>query len=145
MILILEDTKLDEPEITIRGDISSEEVVNIISRIKAANPLKRIEVSEDGESFFIDTNEIIYASSEGNGLEIHTETRNYSSKMRLYELKEKLYGQSFAQISKGILVNVDFVKSIQAEFSGNYIVFLKNSKDTLIISRRYFKEFKEMI
>jgi len=147
MKLILEDINIADPEITIRGDISSEEVVNIISRIKAPTAIKRLEVTDDGESFFINSEEIIYAMSSDDVLEIYTEGRTYSSRMRLYELKEKLCSTSspFVQISKNTIVNVDFVKSIQAEFSGNYVAFLKSRSDKLIISRRYFKEFKEKI
>lgn len=148
MKLILEDVNIEDPEVTIRGNISGEEVTDIISRIKAAPAVRRLEVTDGGESFFINNEEIIYAMSADDVLEIYTEGRKYSSRMRLYELKERLCGStknSFAQISKNTIVNVDFVRSIQAEFSGNYIAFLKNCSDKLIISRRYFKEFKEKI
>ena len=60
-------------------------------------------------------------------------------------LKEILSAFSFAQINKSTLVNINFVKSIQAEFSGNYLIKLKDSKDVLTVSRKYFKEFKDQI
>jgi len=148
MKLILEDMNIDEPEVTIRGQISSEEVVNLISRLKAPTVSKRLEVTDEGESFFVNCEEIIYAMSTDDILEIFTEDRKYSSRMRLYELKDRLDGSShsaFAQISRNTIVNVNFVRSIQAEFSGNYIAFLKNRDERLIISRRYFKEFKEKL
>ena len=72
-------------------------------------------------------------------------TDRYDSKKKLYELNEMLSNTSFVQINKGTLVNIDYVKSVSAEFSGNYTVRLKNSKEILTISRKYFKEFKSKI
>ena len=69
----------------------------------------------------------------------------YGSRKKLYELKEALSTEPFAQINKGTLVNIDFVKSVQAEFSGNYSLRLKSGKEILTISRKYFKEFKSKI
>ena len=34
---------------------------------------------------------------------------------------------------------------IQAEFSGNYLIKLKNRSEKLTLSRKYFREFKERI
>jgi DNA-binding LytR/AlgR family response regulator len=52
---------------------------------------------------------------------------------------------TFAHISKSTLVTLDCAQSIQAEFSGNYRIKLKNRKEVLSLSRKYFKEFKERI
>ena len=58
---------------------------------------------------------------------------------------ELLESHPFAQISKSAIVNIDFVRSIQAEFSGNYCIKLRDRKETLTVSRKYFKAFKERI
>ena len=69
----------------------------------------------------------------------------YEAKQKLYEIKDMLGGRSFAQINKSVIVNINCVKSIQAEFSGNYRIKLKSRKESLTISRKYFKEFKDHI
>ena len=69
----------------------------------------------------------------------------YSTKQKLYELKDMLSALPFAQINKSVVVNIDFVKSVSAEFSGNYSLKLKTSKEILTISRKFMKEFKDKI
>ncbi len=145
MKLILEDMELAEPEVIIRGDLSSPEVAGLIARIKAPAAVRRLEVASDGDSCFIDCRDIVFIASAADKVEIYTESESFTSRMRLYEISSRLDRSSFVQISKSTIVNIDFVKSIQAEFSGNYIAFLKNRPEKLIISRRYFKEFKERI
>ena len=76
---------------------------------------------------------------------VHTAAETFESRQKLYELMEQLGRQSFVQVSKSTIVNLAFVKSIQAEFSGNYLIKLKNRKEKLTLSRKYFREFKERI
>jgi DNA-binding LytR/AlgR family response regulator len=75
----------------------------------------------------------------------YTKADAYEVKQKLYEIKALLSAQTFAQINKSVIVNINCVKSIQAEFSGNYRIKLKNRKESLTISRKYFKEFKDRI
>lgn len=80
------------------------------------------------------------------GRQFSTTDRKFCDKRKkLYEIKQLLNARSFAQINKSVIVNINCVKSIQAEFSGNYRLKLKNRKETLTISRKYFKEFKDQI
>ena len=76
---------------------------------------------------------------------VHTQSGEYQTKQKLYEILDTLKAQPFVQISKSVIVNIDFVKSVSAEFSGNYSLKLKTGKEVLTISRKYFKEFKEKI
>jgi len=145
MKLIIEDENISVPEVVVKGRLDSTEVQEILRKLKSLSTLKKLEVSNEDETVFIDVKKIVYAEVSDDAVIVHTDSGVYNLKMRLYELKEKLDNDVFAQISKSTLLNVSFVKSIQAEFSGNYIVFLKNSKEKLIISRRYFKEFKEKV
>ena len=66
------------------------------------------------------------------------------ARYKLYELADMLHGSGFIQISKGILVNVHEVQSVEPEFSGNYTAVLADRK-TLTISRKYFKAFREYV
>lgn len=144
MKITLEQADLLETEITIRGNIASEEISNLL-QILGKKGSDKVLLYKDDEQFIIDFNEIIYLETYGNRVNAYTETDVYESKLKLYELKELFENSSFAQINKSTLVNINYVKSIQAEFSGNYLIKLKNHKDTLTISRKYFKEFKNQI
>lgn len=128
----------------IRGDAASEEVVSLLQLLKKRNSGKLILYKEE-EQHIIGADEIVFVEANDGKVYAYTDHEAYETKLKLYELKEMLNAQSFAQINKSVIVNMNCVKSIQAEFSGNYRVKLKNRKESLTISRKYFKEFKDRI
>ena len=144
MKIKLESAELPETEVIIRGDVTSEEVVSLLQLLKKRNSGKLILYKEE-EQYIMDADEIVYVEVSDNKVYAYTRQDTYEAKQKLYEIKELLGGRSFAQINKSVIVNINCVKSIQAEFSGNYRLKLKNRKETLTISRKYFKEFKDQI
>lgn len=144
MKIKLESADLPETEVVIRGDVTSEEVVSLLQLLKKRNSGKLILYKEE-ELYIVDADEIVYIEVSGNKVYAYTKQDTYEAKQKLYEVKEMLDGRSFAQINKSVIVNINYVKSIQAEFSGNYRIKLKNRKESLTISRKYFKEFKDCI
>lgn len=144
MKIKLESAELPETEVIIRGDVTSEEVVSLLQLLKKRNSGKLILYKEE-EQYIMDADEIVYVEVSDNKVYAHTKQGTYEAKQKLYEIKELLGGRSFAQINKSVIVNINCVKSIQAEFSGNYRLKLKNRKESLTISRKYFKEFRDRI
>ena len=144
MKIKLESAELSETEVIIRGDVTSEEVVSLLQLLKRRNSGKLILYKEE-EQYIMDADEIVYVEVSDNKVYAYTRQDTYEAKQKLYEIKELLGGRSFAQINKSVIVNINCVKSIQAEFSGNYRLKLKNRKESLTISRKYFKEFKDRI
>jgi len=147
MKITFESTNLSEPEVIIKGDITNEEVTSLLNYLKqkSAQPTKKLVLYKEDEQFIVTPNEIVYIEVTDNKVEAITLNNRFDTKRKLYEIKDMLSNEPFAQINKGTLVNIDFVKSVQAEFSGNYSMRLKDSKEILIISRKYFKEFKSKI
>ena len=144
MKIKLESAELPETEVIIRGDVTSEEVVSLLQLLKKRNSGKLILYKEE-EQYVMDADEIVYVEVSDNKVYAYTKQDTYEAKQKLYEIKELLGGRSFAQINKSVIVNINCVKSIQAEFSGNYRLKLKNRKESLTISRKYFKEFRDRI
>ena len=140
----LESAELPETEVIIRGDVTGEEVVSLLQLLKKRSTGKLILYKEE-EQYIVDADEIVFVEVSDNRVYAYTRQDTYEAKQKLYEIKELLGGKSFAQINKSVIVNINCVKSIQAEFSGNYRLKLKNRKETLTISRKYFKEFKDQI
>lgn len=143
MKITLEPAQLPEPEILIRGDVGCEEVTSLLQYLRRKSSGK-LMVCREEEQFIIDAGEIVYLEVCGSKVSVYTGRDVYESKLKLYELKE-LLGHPFAQINKSVIVNINCVRSIQAEFSGNYRIRLKDRRDTLTISRKYFREFKDRI
>lgn len=144
MKIKLESAELPETEVIIRGDVASEEVVLLLQLLKKRNSGKLILYKEE-EQYIMDADEIVYVEVSDNKVYAYTKQDTYEAKQKLYEIKELLGGRSFAQINKSVIVNINCIKSIQAEFSGNYRLKLKNRKESLTISRKYFKEFRDRI
>lgn len=144
MKIKLESAELPETEVIIRGDVTSEEVVSLLQLLKKRSSGKLILYREE-EQYIVDAGEIVYVEVSDNKVYAYTKQDTYEAKQKLYEIKDLLGGRSFAQINKSVIVNINCVKSIQAEFSGNYRIKLKNRKESLTISRKYFKKFKDRI
>ena len=144
MKITLESVELPEPEVIIRGDVTSEEVVSLLQLLKKRSSGKVLLFKEE-EQYVVDMGEIVYVEVCDNKTYAYLRQDVYEAKQKLYELKALLNSKSFVQINKSVIVNMDYIKSIQAEFSGNYRVKLKNRKESLLISRKYFKEFRERI
>lgn len=148
MKIILEAAQLQEPEVIIQGVIGSPEVTAILQALQQIGGRKtssKLMVYRDEEHYIVDVSEVVFLETSDNKVWVYTADQVYEARQKLYELNEQLAGYSFAQINKGTLVNINYVKSIQAEFNGNYLIKLKDRKEKLIISRKYFKEFKSHI
>lgn len=144
MKITLEPCEVQETEVIIRGDVASPEVAALLQVLGKKNSSRVLLYKED-EQFPVDASEIVYIETVDSRVKVCTRTDTYDTKLKLYELKQMLEADRFAQISKSTIVNIDCVKSIQAEFSGNYLIKLKDRKEMLTISRKYFKEFKDRI
>lgn len=144
MKIRLESAPIPETEVIIRGDVASEEVLSLLQILKKKNTGKIMLYKED-EQYIVNAEEIVFVEVSGNKVYVHTKLDSYEAKQKLYEVRDILSSQAFVQINKSVIVNINCVKSIQAEFSGNYRLKLKNRKETLTISRKYFKEFKDRI
>ncbi|MBQ7740916.1 MAG: LytTR family transcriptional regulator [Eubacterium sp.] len=144
MKISLENEQNTELEVIIKGDIASKEAMNIISLLNSSAFGKLMLQGED-ESFLYNADDIVYFESALGKTYAVTDSGRYEVKEKLYELCEALSSKGFVQINKSTVVNINFVKSISAEFSGNYTARLKNKSETLIISRKYFNRFKEFV
>lgn len=144
MKITLESAALPETEVIIRGDITSDEVGSLLQLLKKRNNRKMILFKEE-EQYLVDISEIVFLEVCDNKTYAYLMQDVYETRHKLYELKELLDSHFFVQINKSVIVNMNYIKSIQAEFSGNYRVKLKNRKESLTISRKYFKDFKKQI
>ncbi len=147
MKVLFESTEAKETEVLIKGDITSPEVGLLLDFVKSlsGSSSKKLMLFREDEQFLIEPDEVIYIEAVDSKVQAVTTAGVFDTKKKLYELKEQLSSEPFAQINKGTLVNIDYVKSVQAEFSGNYSLRLKSGKEILTISRKYFKEFKSKI
>lgn len=74
---------------------------------------------------------------------IYTQKKKYTSKKRLYELLERL-GKNFMRISKQCIVNLSYIQSVEAGFSGTLLLKLENGLSDYV-SRKYLPDFKNYL
>ena len=144
MKIKLESAVLDETEVIIRGDVASQEVASLLQMLGKRNTGKILLYKQE-EQCILNADEIVFLEVQDSRVYAYTKLDTYETRQKLYEVKEQLPSRSSVQINKSVIVNINCVKSIQAEFSGNYRLKLKNRKEVLTISRKYFKEFKDRI
>jgi len=142
--ITVESANIPETEVIIRGDVTGEEITSLL-RLLRNKTTGNLVLCKEEEQFIVNAQDIVYIETSGSRILVQTAQDTYESRDKLYELRDQLIPYGFAQINKSTLVNINCVKSIHAEFSGNYCIRLKARPETLIVSRKYFKEFKESI
>lgn len=145
MKVTFEYADMAEPEIIIRGDISSPQVKNIAELLNGKKILQKMFFFKNEREYIFDISDVVYFEADNNKTIAHIGTEMYEVRHKLYELESIGRSKGFVRISKGIIVNVNFVKSVEAELSGNYTALLRDIKTQLTISRKYVKAFKEYI
>ena len=145
MKIILEHREGQELEVVLRGDTQGEEAMRILSVLNQPSSSGKLMLEEDDESILVSPDDILYFESSQGKTTAVTGSGRYEAREKLYELADSLRSKGFLQINKSTVVNVNHVKSISAEFSGNYAARLKDREETLIISRKYIQSFKEFV
>ena len=108
-------------------------------QVELENSISDKVIIKSGHDFIqLPTSDIIYIKSDADYTEVFTEKRSYLSKESLKEWLTELDANTFCQIHKSDIINVDDFQKI----SGN-IAYLKNL--TLPIGRVYKKRFVERL
>lgn len=141
-ITINVDDRFDETQIAISCKELTPEVEKVIATLRMIN--QQLLVTKDEESYLLDVARIVYIESVERKTFIYTETDVYESKLKLYEMEERLCQSGFLRISKSCLVHLKFIKSIKNEIERKLRLTLKNGEQ-IIVSRQYADEIKKRL
>jgi len=126
--------------------IANEKLENLIQHI-SKNTLQPTQLAiRSGENFqLIASNDIIYASLSNGTINIVTNTLSGTANYRtLDELQGNLDPDIFWRVHRSHLVNINKVKEILPWFSRNYILKMKDAKETEIpVSRTQTKRLRD--
>lgn len=100
--------------------------------------------SYDGETLYICVKDILYFETVDNMTFIYTEDKMLTSKMRLYEIEEKLCDRDFFRCSKSVIVNLRKIRKLKPELTRSIMATLCNG-EIIVISRRYAGALKKLI
>ena len=100
-------------------------------------------LQNESDLVILQPKEIYMVRVENGDTILYGEKKQFRSRKRLYELGQQL-GKGFMQISKGTLVNLSYLDSIEPGFDGTMLLKLKNGcKD--YVSRTYLPAFKKYL
>lgn len=145
MKIILEQTQSSETEVIIKGDLTDIRVQELIKTIQAKTERSKMFFFREDREYLYDTKEVSYFEADKNKVTAHIKTEEFEAKFKIYELAELLSQKGFVQISKGIVININEIYSVEAEFSGNYVAVLKDQNTRLTISRKFLKAFRQYV
>lgn len=136
------DDKINETKIDINCRELTPEIENIIATLRIMN--QQMLVVKDGENFLQDVNKIIYIEAVERKTFVYTEDDVYESKLKLYEMEERLCHSGFFRVSKSCLVHLKFIKSIKNDIERKLRLTMKNGEQ-IIVSRQYAEEIKKRL
>ena len=103
---------------------------------------ERLVVRSQGQVLFLSVEDIDWIEAAGYYACLHVGTDTHILRRSLSELEQDLGDEKFIRIHRSIVVNLDRIRSLELQTSGEYEVVLK-SKLRLRLSRRYRKRLQD--
>ena len=141
------DIKLDptvkETRVIIVTNKMDQQVQSLMKRISQEQP--QVLAGFRGDSVaLLQPEEVIRIYAASGKVYAATALGEYTLRLRLYELEERLDKASFVRISNSEIVNLRKVKGFDLSFSGTISVKLSDGTTTFV-SRRYVSKIKNCL
>jgi len=141
-ITIMHDPNITEPEITVKYGYLDNELEDVLTYISLAD--NRMAGNLNGETHFIRIADILYFETVDRRVFFYTSDRTFETKMKIYQIEEKLLNTPFSRVSKSAIVNLKKVKCINSESYSRLCATLVNG-EKVIVSRQYLNTIKEKL
>ena len=132
----------EEEEIVIRCRGMDEQLLKLVYALRAGR--EKLTVSRQERLFRILPSAVYYFEAVDNRVFAYLEKDVYETKLKLYELEERLAGTDFFRASKSTVINLAKVESLSPAFNGRFEAAMKNG-EKLIVSRQYVPVLKEKL
>ena len=137
------DNTCKEPKLIVVTDKMTDEINALIRKISEESPQllsgfrnDTLEILEQSDIFRI------YASA--GKVFAATDKGEYTLRLRLYELEERLDKKYFVRISNSEIINLKKVKNFDLSFTGTICVSMSDGTITYV-SRRYVSKIKQVL
>lgn len=132
-----------EPYAVIYTNQVTEEIRRMVELFHTSPVPVPITAYQGEELLILQPKEIYMVRVENGETILYGAKKTYCSRKRLYEIGQQL-GTQFMQISKGTLVNLSYLDSLEPGFGGTMLLKLKNGcRD--YVSRKYLPDFKRYL
>lgn len=137
------DEKCTEPKIMIVADKMTDEINEMIKRISEQPPSVMVGF-QNSEVTVLEPSGIIRVYAANQKVYAVTDIGEYTVRLRIYEVEERLYPLGFVRISSSEIINLKKVKGFDLGFSGTICVNFQNGT-TAYVSRRYVAKIKQVL
>ena len=137
------DTAATEPKVIILTNRMTEEVHSIVQMLSETEP-KLIAGFREETVTVLDEKDILKIYAANGKVYAVLPSGEYTLRLRLYEIEERLKPQHFVRISNSEIINLKKVKSFDLSFTGTICVVLSDGSKTYA-SRRYVAKLKEVL
>lgn len=137
------DKTVDEPKIIILTDEITEEIELLIKKITNNKP-NIIAGFKDKKLEILEQKNIIRVYSANQKVYGVTSDGEYTIRLRLYEMEERLDKDKFVRISQSEIVNLKMVKNFDLSLAGTICVTLYDGTSAYV-SRRYVSKIKKTL
>lgn len=133
---------LEKPQLSVA---SLADALGSLQRQPVRSP-KRIAVTDDDKTIFIDPEQIIFIFREERDVWICLEETRYRCTHTLQELEDKLSAFSFFRPHRGYLVNLQRVSAITPWFNGAYQLIMQDRAKSIIpVSRNQVRALYDQL
>ena len=137
------DKRAAEPKVIILTDRMTDEVHSIVQMLSESEP-KLIAGFREDTVTVLDEKDILKIYAANGKVYAVLPSGEYTLRLRLYEIEERLKPQHFVRISNSEIINLKKVKSFDLSFTGTICVVLSDGSKTYA-SRRYVAKLKEVL
>lgn len=136
------DESMQDTEIQISCNQLTPEIEKIIATLRILN--QQLMVTKNEETYLLDVSKIIYIEAVERKTFVYTKDEYYESKLKLYEMEERLLACGFFRISKSNLVQLRMIKSLKNDLDRKLRLTLENGEQ-IMVSRQYAEELKRRL
>jgi DNA-binding LytR/AlgR family response regulator len=136
------DGKYDDTEVIIRAPHLNNDIERIVAMMRMID--MQIAVRKDNETYLLDIDKILYIEAVDRKTFVYTNTENYESELKLYELEQDLVERDFLRISKQSIVNLRKIKSLKTDVNRKIRITLQNGEQ-IVVSRMYSDELRRKL
>lgn len=137
------DASCGEPKILVITDRVTDEINDLVQRISESAP-QVLAGFRDGQAKILDQSEIVRVFASGGKVYAETMDGEYTMRLRLYEVEERLDGRQFVRISNAEIIGLKKVKEFDLSLAGTICVRMTNGAVTYV-SRRYVAKIKQVL
>ena len=136
------DPEKQDTEIRISCKRLTPEIERLIATLRMVN--QQLTVEKEQETYLVDVAKIMYIEAVDRKTFVYTKEECFESKLKLYEMEERLEDSGFFRASKSCLVHLRHIKSLKSDMDRKLKLTLENGEN-MIVSRQYADEIKRRL